>query len=133
MNVAPNATHRLFVTASADVLKSIPRTELRAVFDYSRSRSTYTYGVVPGSTLVTPVQLPAIRNAWQSGTLDMRYALSRQIALGLGYRYDRFTLDDYALNPSTIDRLVFGNTLLMGITDQPYTANTVYVRLAYLW
>ena len=51
----------------------------------------------------------------------------------LGYRYDRFTLDNYALNPATIDRLVFGSTLLMGITDRPYTANTVFVKLVYLW
>ena len=85
------------------------------------------------STLVTPTPLPAVTNAWQSGTIDLRYALRRQIALGLGYRYDRFTLDDYALNPATIDRLVFGSTLLMGITDRPYTANTVFVKLAYLW
>ncbi|MEO5819910.1 MAG: MtrB/PioB family outer membrane beta-barrel protein [Vicinamibacteraceae bacterium] len=121
------------LTASFDVLKGIPRTELRGAFDYSRSRSRYTYALVPNSTLVTPVPLPDITNAWQSGTIDVRYMLRRQIALGLGYRYDRFTLDDYALNPSTIDRLVFGTTLLMGITDRPYTANTVFVKLAYLW
>jgi hypothetical protein len=53
--------------------------------------------------------------------------------VGLGYRYDRFTLDNYALNPSTIDRLVFGTVLLIGVTDRPHTANTVFVRLAYLW
>jgi MtrB/PioB family decaheme-associated outer membrane protein len=121
------------LTASVDVLKGIPKTELRGAFDYSKSRSRYTYALVPNSTLVTPVPLPDITNAWQSGTVDVRYALRRQIALGLGYRYDRFTLDNYALNPSTIDRLVFGSTLLMGITDRPYTANTVFVRLAYLW
>lgn len=120
-------------TASFDVLKGIPKTELRGAYDYSRSRATYTYALVPNSTLVTPTPLPAVTNAWQSGTIDMRYALRRQIALGLGYRYDRFTLDDYALNPATIDRLVFGSTLLMGITDRPYTANTVFVKLAYLW
>jgi hypothetical protein len=87
---------------------------------------------VPKSTLVTPTPLPAVNNAWQSGTIDVRYALRRQIALGMGYRYDRFTLDNYALNPSTIDRLVFGTTLLMGIMDRPYTANTVFARV-YLW
>lgn len=121
------------LTASVDVLKGIPKTELRGAFDVSTSRSRYTYALVPNSTLVTPVPLPDVTNAWQSGTIDVRYALQRQIALGVGYRYDRFTLDDYALNPSTIDRLVFGSTLLMGITDRPYTANTVFVKLAYLW
>lgn len=73
---------------------------------------------MPNSTLVTPTPLPAVTNARQSGTIDLRYALRRQIALGLGYRYDRFTLDDCALNPATIGRLVFGTTLLMGITDR---------------
>ena len=82
---------------------------------------------------MTPTPLPGITNAWQSGTIDLRYALRRQIALGLGYRYDHFTIDNYALNPSTIDWLVFGTTLLMGITDRPYTAHTVFVKLAYLW
>ena len=78
-------------------------------------------------------QLPPVTNAWHSGTLDLRYALRRQIALGLGYRYDRFAIDNFSLNPSTIDRLVFPSTLLLGITDRPYTANTVTVRLMYLW
>jgi MtrB/PioB family decaheme-associated outer membrane protein len=121
------------VTASVDVLKGIPRTELRGVYDHSRSRSTYSYALVPNSTLTTPTPLPAITNAWHSGSIDLRYALRRQIALGLGYRYDRFDIDDYALNPSTIDRLVFGSTLLMAITDRPYTANSVVVKLIYLW
>jgi MtrB/PioB family decaheme-associated outer membrane protein len=121
------------VTASVDVLKGIPRTELRGVYDHSRSRSTYTYALVPNSTLTTPVPLPAVTNAWHTGSIDLRYALRRQIALGLGYRYDRFDIDDYALNPSTIDRLVFGSTLLMAITDRPYTANSVVLKVIYLW
>jgi hypothetical protein len=54
-------------TASFDVLKGIPKTELRGAYDYSRSRATYTYALVPNSTLVTPLPLPAVTNAWQSG------------------------------------------------------------------
>jgi MtrB/PioB family decaheme-associated outer membrane protein len=121
------------VTASADVLKGIPKTQLRLAYDHSRSRSTYAYGLAPNSTLTTPVQLPAITNAWHSATLDLRYAVRRQISLGLGYRHDRFDINDYALNPSTIDRLVFGSLLLMGITDRPYTANSVVAKVIYLW
>ena len=120
-------------TASVDALKGIPKTELRAAYDFITSRVDYLYGLAPNSTLAAVTQLPPVTNAWHSGTLDLRYSLRRQIALGLGYRYDRFTIDNFSLNPSTIDRLVFPSTLLLGITDRPYTANTVTVRLMYLW
>jgi MtrB/PioB family decaheme-associated outer membrane protein len=121
------------VTVALDVLKGIPNTELRFAYDYNRSRSTYGYELVPNSTLATPVQLPAIRNAWQSGTADVKYFLRRNLAAGLVYRYDRFSVDDFALNPSTMDRLVFGSTMLLGYYYRPYTANTVWLKLTYLW
>jgi hypothetical protein len=54
------------VTVALDVLNGIPNTELRLGYDYNRSRSTYAYELVPNSTLITPVQLPAIRNACSS-------------------------------------------------------------------
>jgi hypothetical protein len=120
-------------TASVDVLKGIPKTELRGAYDFNTSRVVYLYGLAPNSTLAAVTQLPPVTNAWHSGTFDLRYAQRRQIGLGLGYRYDRFTIDNFSLNPSTIDRLVFPSTLLLGITDRPYTANTVTVRLIYLW
>jgi MtrB/PioB family decaheme-associated outer membrane protein len=121
------------VTVALDVVKGIPNTELRFGYDYNRSRSSYAYGLAPNSTLVTPVQLPAIRNAWQSGTVDVKYRLRRNLAAGLIYRYDHFSVDDFALNPSTIDRLVFGSTMLLGYFYRSYTANTVWLKLTYLW
>ena len=63
----------------------------------------------------------------------MKYFLRRNLAAGLVYRYDRFSVDDFALNPSTMDRLVFGSTMLLGYYYRPYTANTVWLKLTYLW
>jgi len=116
-----------------NVLHALPDTELRVGYDFTRSRANYTYSLVSDSTLVTPQPLPDIRNEWQRATVDARYRLRRNLAVGLTYWYDRFTVDDFAFSPSTMDRLVFGSTTLLGLIYRPYTANTVWLRLTYLW
>ncbi len=40
--------------ASVDLLKVIPRTELRVGYDYSNGDSTYVYGLAPNTTIATP-------------------------------------------------------------------------------
>src|SRR4029453_10353067 len=53
--------------ASVDLLKVIPKTELRVGYDYSKGESTYVYGLAPNTTIVAPVQLPSGNNTLQRG------------------------------------------------------------------
>lgn len=121
------------VTGSIDLLKPIPNVDLGFAYTYTRSRATYVYGLAAGSTLATPVQLPPVVNELQSATADLRYFLRSNVAVGFTYWYDRYVVDDFALGPSTIDRINLPGTLLLGYLYRPYRANSGWIRLIYLW
>jgi hypothetical protein len=121
------------LAASLELTSILPRTTVRLAYDLTHSRATWLYGLAPSSTLATPVQLPAVRNEWQLGSLDVEYALDRHLALGLAYQYERFSVDDFAFKPSTLNRIDLPSTLILGRFYEPYTASTVWIRLRYLW
>jgi hypothetical protein len=121
------------LAASLDVLQAIPRTELRFGYDFTRSRATWLYGVAPNSALVRPVPLPAIRNEWQVASFDLRHAIRRDLSLGVAYQYEKVAVDDFAFNPSTLNRIDLPSTFILGRVYGPYTANTVWLTVRYLW
>jgi MtrB/PioB family decaheme-associated outer membrane protein len=120
-------------TIAADLLKLLPKTEIRFGYDRSDSRSVYVYGLAPNSTLTTPIQLPAIQNGFERATANVRYFLTPKVALGIGYWHDRYTVKDFALGRETLTRLDFPAILMMGYLYRPYAANSVWARLTYLW
>ena len=121
------------VTASLDLLKLLPRTELRLSYDLSRSRVTYVYGAPSSSTLVPVQQLPPIKNELQTARADLKYSIRTRLAIGLAYAYDRYRVEDFALGPGTIKRIDLPGTLLLGYVYRPYSAHTGWLRLTYLW
>lgn len=121
------------VGVTAQILDVIPRTRVNVAYDYNRSTSSYLYLLPVDTTLPAVSQLPPIRNDWHQATLDVRHEITRRVLLSVRYAYDRLRVDDFAFNPSTLDRLVFPSTLLLGSVYQPYTVNTVTVKLTYLW
>jgi MtrB/PioB family decaheme-associated outer membrane protein len=124
------------VSGSMDLIKLFPRTDIKLAFDYSRAESSYTYGLAPDTVLPTPVPLTPVVNELQRGTIDGRYFLTRRLALGLVYWYDKYRVDDFALNPvQSLAQPATGTPTLMllGYFYAPYTANTVMARFTYLW
>jgi hypothetical protein len=124
------------VTGSMDLIKLIPRTDIKVAFDYSRAESTYTYGLAPNTVIAAPVPLTPVVNELQRGTVDGRYFITRRLALGLVYWYDKYRVDDFALSPvASLAQPATGTPTLMmlGYFYAPYTANTVMARLTYLW
>ncbi len=119
--------------ANLDLIKLIPKTDLKFGYNVSRSRAVYVYGVVPGSTIVAPQQLPPVKNELQTGTADIRYFLTPTLAVGAVYWFDRYNVDDFALGPNTINRLDLPGSLFVGYLYRPYTAHSVWLRLTYLW
>ena len=67
------------VTASMDLIKLLPKTDIKFAYDYSRAESTYTYGLAPNTVLAAPVQLTPVVNELQRG--DHRRPLLRHPAL----------------------------------------------------
>jgi MtrB/PioB family decaheme-associated outer membrane protein len=121
------------VTASVDLLKLWPRTDIRCSYNYSHAETLYVYGLVPNTTLPPVVQLPTVTNELQRGTLDVRYHVSRHVAVSGAYWYDMYRVNDFALDANTITTLAEPSFLMLGSLYRPYTANTVMGRLTYLW
>jgi hypothetical protein len=121
------------VSGSVDLIKAIPKTDVRFGYDFNRSRSRYLYVLPPNTTLPTPQQLPEVLNELHRGTVDARYYFATHLAAGISYWFDKYTVEDFAFGPGTITRVDMPSTLLMGNVWRPYTANTVWARLTYFW
>jgi hypothetical protein len=122
-----------YFDASLDLLKAIPKTDLRFAYDFNRSRSRYVYVLPANSTLATPQQLPVVRNELHRTTADAKYFFATHLAAGLAYWFDKFTVHDFALGPQTITRINMPSALLLGNVWRPYTGHTVWARLSYIW
>src|SRR5207302_2392890 len=49
-----------YVNASIDLIKLIPKTDVKVAYDYTRGESIYAYALAPNTTIAAPVQLPAV-------------------------------------------------------------------------
>lgn len=121
------------VNAALDLAKVFPKTDLRLAYDYSKSKATYVYGLVANSPLAVPEQLPPVRNELQRATVDARYFVTEKLALGVGYWFDKYAVQDFALNNPRIAANTLSGSNLIGYMYRPYTANTGWLRLMYLW
>lgn len=124
------------INASMDLLKLLRKTDIKFAYDYSRAESTYAYGLAANTVIATPVPLAPVMNELQRGTIDGRYFISRRLAVGLVYWYDKYRVDDFALGPvaSLAQPATATPTLMMlGYFYRPYTANSLMGRITYLW
>ena len=123
---------------SLELVKLVRNTDVKLGYDYSRASSTYVYGLAPNPApdIKLPVQLPAVVNELQRGTLDVRYFVTRRLAVGGVYWYDKYGVDDFALGPTpslAVPATASSTLMLLGNFYRPYTAHTVTARLTYLW
>jgi len=124
------------INASMDLLKVLPKTDIKFAYDYSHAESTYTYGLAANTVIAAPVQLDPVMNELQRGTIDGRYFISRRLAVGLVYWYDKYKVDDFALGPVASlaqPATATPSLMMLGYFYRPYTANSLMGRLTYLW
>ena len=133
-----------FLEASLDIDRAIEKTIIRISADWNRSNDTYLYGLVTGSPLAAPEQLPPVKNELLRGEVDLTYELTNNIRLGAAYWYDDYNVQDFALGPTTLTGIalppvqegqpvVATNALLLGYLYRPYTAHAGFVRITYGW
>jgi MtrB/PioB family decaheme-associated outer membrane protein len=133
-----------FVESSLNVNGAIERTLLRFWGDWNKSNDTYLYGLVTGSPLAVPEQLPPVKNELLRAGVDLTYELSRNLHLGAAYWFDDYNVEDFALGPTTLSGIALPaiepgesepatNALLLGYLYRPYTAHVGFVRLTYGW
>ncbi len=121
------------VTAGLDLLKLLPRTDVRLTYDFTRSRAAYLYVVPANSTLAALLQLPTVEHELQAASGDVRFALSRNVALGAVYWYDRYDVDDFSFSETTLSRLALPGSLFLGSVYRPYLVKSGALRLICTW
>jgi MtrB/PioB family decaheme-associated outer membrane protein len=128
-----------------DLLKALPKTDIRLGYDLSDGKATYVYG---GPALTNPSvfssvpvqQLPPVENTLAGAKADVQYFVRPNVALGLAYWYEDYQVKDFSMNDTTLNALnptnasgVFASTIYSGYLYRPYTAHTVWLRMSYLW
>lgn len=135
------------ISANLDFIKTIPKTDIRTSFDLSDGKSTYVYQLGPNSTILTGVnygpgnvfnpipvvQLSPNRTHLATGRADVQYFVRANVALGAGYWYEQYRAEDFSLNGTTINQLNLPSAILSGYYYRPYTGQTVWLRMTYLW
>ena len=125
-------------------INAIERTVIRITGDWNKSNDTYLYGLVTGSPIAVPEQLPPVKNELLRAEIDLSYQLASNLRLGVAYWFDDYKVEDFALGPETISGIAFPpvqegqqapttNALLLGYQYRPYTAHVGFVRLTYGW
>lgn len=122
------------LNTSLEFTHVIKNTDVRLEYDYTNGRSTYVYGVPAGWPLAAPQQLSPVRNEMHRGTMDAQYFFTKKASLGLTYWYDKYSVDDFALNNTyLVNRVVPNGAMFLGYLYRPYTANTATLHLTYRW
>jgi len=80
-----------------------------------------------------PVDLPDIFNTRNRVTADVRYKLTPRVGLGVAYWFEKFSVDDFAFNPATLNTVSQPSFVSLQSTYLPYTANTFWARITVLW
>jgi hypothetical protein len=127
--------------------------ELRVDYDYSQYTGLYVYETGPAYTPSPSepggiAQLPAVSSEEQRLSVDLRYFVRRNVAVGFAYWYDDYEVSDFTLGPpgeSAVSGIarppIFEdqpadsaiNGVLLNYFYRPYTSHTAWVRLTYLF
>jgi Putative outer membrane beta-barrel porin, MtrB/PioB len=154
-----------------DLIKAMPKTDIRFAYDYSDSDNAFVHGgpriqelstnkalsgpsaiVYPGFAIPAPCTapnttcfeaLPDVTNKWQRFTFDLKYFFTAKAGLGLGWWYEKFDVKDFATIDSNgsvgytaatgTPRIDYLGGLILGYGNRPYTGNTGFIRMIYLF
>ena len=120
-------------TANLDLPRVTSRTGVRVMYDYVRSNAQYLYELAPNSALPVPSQLPELTNDIHRASADLEYSITNRVALGVGYRLDKWTVSDFGRSAETLNTPLipaFTNILYQWV---PYDLHTGMVVMKYRW
>jgi hypothetical protein len=138
-------------TLYLNLVKALAKTDIRFAYDYSDSNQDFLFGGPRIDSLTAIGQfipLPNVTNKWQHATIDLRYALSKKIGIGVSYMYEKLDVADFATidtaGPATLPLAQLGTqtntpridwlgTITTGYGNRPYTGQTAIVRVFYMF
>jgi hypothetical protein len=77
-------------------------------------------------------QNPAVTNKWQRAVFNLTYDVSRRMAIGVNYWYEKLEISDFATinQPGTqTPRIDYFGSITTGYGNRPYKGNTVFGRV----
>jgi MtrB/PioB family decaheme-associated outer membrane protein len=119
--------------ASADLLKLWPKTDVRIAYDLVDAESRYVYALAVDTTLPPVEQLPFLFNTRNRITADALYRVTPRFGVGLAYWFEKYSVDDFAFNPDTLNTVAQPSFISLQSTYRPYTANTLSARMTVFW
>jgi hypothetical protein len=148
-----NDEHVNTFTAYVNLTRLITKTDVRFAYDYSNSDQAFVHGGprIPVLAATAPgqfVALPNVTNTWKQLSLDLNYAISKQVGVGFSLLHQVFDVADYAtintggsqtLPDSRVGtqtdtaRIDWWGSLLTGYGNRPYSGTTGIVRLFYFF
>lgn len=138
-----------------DLMKALPRTDLRVAVNYSDSDQPLTLWGPRVEQLKAPdnaalrttgdtracatgvtscfAPLPNVTNTWTQVRLEATHMLRASMGVGLGYQYEKFEIDDFATTnlADGTPRMDPLGAITTGYGNRPYTGSTVIMRLIY--
>ncbi len=130
-------------------LKALPKTDIRFSYDLSDGEATYVYGgpAITNPAVFSTVQLrplAPVTNTLIDFKTDVQYFVRPNVALGIGYWYEEYKVEDFALGAETLDAYnpvnpsaaagpTFASTIYSGYLYRPYKGNNFWLRMTYLW
>ncbi|HTM26061.1 MAG TPA: MtrB/PioB family outer membrane beta-barrel protein [Vicinamibacterales bacterium] len=131
-------------TASADFVKTLPKTDIRLSSNISDGNATYVYGMKPEQKVFTTIpltQLSPLKNKLSDVRLDVQYFVRANVAFGGAYWFEDYKVNDFALGPNTLNALnpangttgVFASSIYSGYLYRNYRAHTGFIRMTYLF
>lgn len=138
-----------------DIVKALPRTDLRLALNYSDSDQPFTlFGPrveqmkAPDNTALRTtgdtracatgvtscfLPLPNVTNTWTQLKVDVTHMFRPAVGLGVGYQYENFEIADFATTSLSdgSPRMDPLGAITTGYGNRPYTGSTLVARLIY--
>jgi hypothetical protein len=127
--------------ANVELVKLIPKTEIRFGYDYSNSDQGFIYGGPRIAALAALTSaygpqfqpLPNIGNKLVTGSVDVKYFISPKIALGANFLHQKFDISDWQTPGTASNTYDPIGGLVLGYGWRPYNANVGGIRVIYLF
>jgi hypothetical protein len=138
-------------TAYLNLVKAFANTDIRASYDLMDSDQSFVHGgprIASLSAANQFVPFPNVTDKWQRATIDVAYSFSKKLGVGASYWYEKFDVEDFATintaGPQTLPRAELGaqtetpridwlGSITTGYAVRPYTGQTLFLRLFYLF
>ncbi len=140
-----------------DLIKALPKTDVRFSFNYSDSDNGFTYGGPRIAQFLAPdnvalrtvgdtracatgitscfIPQPNVTNTWTQMKVDIKHMFRPAMGLGLGYQYEKLDITDFATTnlADGSPRMDPLGAITTGYGNRPYTGGTLIARLIYMF